>query len=58
MRVDEKLLTLQLLQAAKRANFWMIFYGVESGCQRILDKIKKGIMDRAEEIVEGFRKEK
>ena len=41
MRVDEKRLTLQLLKTAKRANFWMIFYGVESGCQRILDKIKK-----------------
>ena len=32
---------IAIAQNCKRANFWMIFYGVESGCQRILDKIKK-----------------
>jgi anaerobic magnesium-protoporphyrin IX monomethyl ester cyclase len=40
-RVTERLLTPELLAKAKQANFWMIFYGVESGNQSMLDKMNK-----------------
>jgi anaerobic magnesium-protoporphyrin IX monomethyl ester cyclase len=33
----------EILEAARAANFWLIFYGVESGNQAVLDEIKKGI---------------
>jgi len=42
-RVNERLVDKELLQLAKDAGFWMIFYGVESGNQRMLDSMKKGI---------------
>ena len=42
-RVDEKLIDLELLNLMKRANFWEIFYGVESGNQDMLDSMNKGI---------------
>lgn len=40
-RLDRNLLTIELLSKAKQANFWMIFYGVESGNQNLLNKMKK-----------------
>lgn len=40
-RLDRKLLTRELLDKAKAANFWMIFYGVESGNQQMLQRMHK-----------------
>ncbi|HAF96157.1 MAG TPA: hypothetical protein DER10_04645 [Elusimicrobia bacterium] len=45
-RVNEKLVDKKLLELAKKAGFWLIFYGVESGNQEMLDKMKKGITIR------------
>ncbi len=42
-RVNEKLLTKEFLQLAKKAGVWNIFYGIESGSQYMLDRMKKGI---------------
>ena len=42
-RVNKNILDLDMLKLAKRAGFWMIFYGVESGNQTILDNINKNI---------------
>lgn len=39
-RVDS--VDLELLRIMKRAGCWMISYGIESGSQEILDRIKKG----------------
>jgi len=52
-RANEKLVDLELLKLAKRAGFWMIFYGVESGNQNILDSIKKDLS--LEEIERAFK---
>lgn len=51
-RVNAKLLDEELLAKAKSAGFWMIFYGVESGNQKVLDTIKKGTT--IEEIKRAF----
>jgi len=40
-RVDH--VDLELLKLMKRAGFWEIGFGVESGSQRLLDVVKKGI---------------
>jgi anaerobic magnesium-protoporphyrin IX monomethyl ester cyclase len=40
-RANSNLIDKQLLQLAKEAGFWMIFYGVESGNQDILNAIHK-----------------
>jgi len=42
-RVNEKLFTQKFLDKAKEAGVWNIFFGIESGCQSILDAMKKGI---------------
>lgn len=42
-RVDEKLLTRDFLELAKKAGVWNIFYGIESGSQIMLDRMRKGI---------------
>lgn len=42
-RVNEKLLTPDFLELAYRAGVWNIFYGIESGSQKMLDRMKKGI---------------
>ena len=42
-RVNEKLLTKEFLDLAKRAGVWNIFYGIESGSQYMLDRMKKGV---------------
>ncbi len=52
-RVNRNLLDEELLQKAKQAGFWMIFYGVESGNQEILNIMKKGTT--LDEIRRAFR---
>lgn len=52
-RVNSRLLDESLLAKAKEAGFWIIFYGVESGNQRVLDTIKKGTT--IEEIKRAFK---
>jgi len=42
-RVNEKLLTKDFLELAKKAGVWNIFYGIESGSQYMLDRMKKGV---------------
>jgi len=51
-RANEKLVDRDLLILAKKAGFWMIFYGVESGNQEILNSVKKNL--RLEEIRRAF----
>lgn len=52
-RVNEKLVTKELLDLARRAGVWTIFYGVESGSQAMLDRMKKGVT--VEEIKRAIR---
>lgn len=52
-RANERLLDSDLLKLAKKAGFWMIFYGVESGNQTVLDAIKKNL--RLKELERAFR---
>ncbi len=52
-RVNEQLVNKEILAKAKAANIWMIFYGVESGNQAILDSMQKGIT--IAEIERAFR---
>lgn len=40
-RADEKLVNEKILKLAKRAGFWLLFYGVESGNQGMLDRMHK-----------------
>ncbi len=51
-RVNRHLVDSELLQKAKTAGFWMVFYGVESGNQKVLDIVKKGTT--IEEIKRAF----
>ncbi|TRZ77256.1 MAG: radical SAM protein [Deltaproteobacteria bacterium] len=52
-RANRNLVTMELLQKAKAANVWMIFYGVESGNQDILRAMKKQVT--LDEIRHAFR---
>jgi anaerobic magnesium-protoporphyrin IX monomethyl ester cyclase len=52
-RVNEHMVTEDILKKARDANFWMIFYGVESGNQAMLDSMQKGIT--VAEIERAFR---
>lgn len=52
-RVNEQMVNEDILQKARSANFWMIFYGVESGNQTILDSMQKGTT--VPEIERAFR---
>ncbi|HAM52398.1 MAG TPA: hypothetical protein DCP92_17510 [Nitrospiraceae bacterium] len=52
-RVNKALITHDLLQLAKRANVWMIFYGTENGNQEMLKDMGKNIT--IEEIERSFR---
>lgn len=52
-RVNERLVDLDLLKLIKEAGFWIIFYGVESGNQMMLDRMNKGT--KVEEIKRAFR---
>lgn len=51
-RANEQLITRDLLQLAKRANVWMIFYGTESGNQEMLKAMGKNV--KIEEIERAF----
>lgn len=42
-RANERLVDKELLELAKEAGFWLIFYGVESGNQEMLNRMKKGL---------------
>ena len=42
-RANEKLVTSELLHLARRAGVWIIFYGIESLSQRMLDGMRKGL---------------
>ena len=52
-RVDEQLINDDLLRLMKKAGFWEVFYGVESGNQSMLDSMKKGIT--IDEIKRAFK---
>lgn len=52
-RVSERLITKEFLELASRAGVWNIFYGVESGSQKMLDRMKKGIT--VEEVKRAFK---
>jgi anaerobic magnesium-protoporphyrin IX monomethyl ester cyclase len=45
-RVNERLLTKDFLSLAFKAGVWNIFYGIESGSQMMLDRMKKNITVR------------
>ncbi len=53
-RVD--LVTESVLDALKAAGCWRIYYGVESGSQRVLDSMKKGITIEQVHRVSGWMK--
>lgn len=57
-RANEKLVDKELLQLAKEAGFWLIFYGVESGNQEMLNRMRKGLtiteIKRAFELTHSF----
>jgi len=52
-RVNESLITPELLRLAKQANVWMIFYGTENGNQEMLKAMGKNIW--IAEIERAFR---
>jgi len=52
-RVNEKLIDTDLLRLMREAGFWLIFYGVESGSQDMLNRMKKGTT--VGEIVRAFK---
>lgn len=52
-RVNKSMVTPEIMKMVKKAGFWMIFYGVESGNQDILNNVSKGIS--LEEIISAFR---
>lgn len=52
-RANEPLVDEALLKLAKSAGFWLIFYGVESGNQQMLDKMGKGLT--LDELRRAFR---
>jgi len=51
-RAEEKLVTEELFREMKATNFWLIFFGVESGNQQMLDAMKKGI--KVEDVKRAF----
>lgn len=52
-RADEKLVDVKMLKLAKKAGFWLVFYGVESGNQGMLDQMHKRLS--LEEIERAVR---
>lgn len=52
-RVNKPLINQDLLQLARRANVWMIFYGTENGNQEMLKAMGKNI--KIEDIERAFR---
>ncbi len=53
LRVNEKILNLELLKHLKAAGVWFVYYGVENGNQAMLDRMKKGIT--IEEVKRAFQ---
>ncbi len=51
-RANKQLIDENLLKLAKKAGFWLIFYGVENGNQEMLNRMKKGL--KVEEIKRAF----
>jgi radical SAM superfamily enzyme YgiQ (UPF0313 family) len=51
-RANQRLVDEKLLELVKRAGIKVIFYGVESGSQQMLDSMKKGL--KIEEIKRAF----
>lgn len=52
-RANRELVDEKLLRLMKEAGFWLIFYGVENGNQRMLDSMGKGL--KIEDIKRAFR---
>lgn len=52
MRVNEKMVDLDLLKHLKAAGVWIVYYGVENGNQAMLDRMHKGIT--IEEVKRAF----
>jgi len=52
-RANERLVDEKLLKMAKAAGFWLLFYGVESGNQQMLDSMGKGLT--LNELKRAFR---
>jgi anaerobic magnesium-protoporphyrin IX monomethyl ester cyclase len=52
LRVNRKLLDLDLLKHLKAAGVWFVYYGVENGNQAMLDHMRKGIT--VEEVERAF----
>ncbi len=52
-RVNKQLIDSDLLRLMKEAGFWLIFYGVESGSQMMLDNMHKGTT--VDEIKRAFK---
>ncbi|KKM14279.1 hypothetical protein LCGC14_1707730 [marine sediment metagenome] len=53
LRVNEKILDMELLRHLKAAGVWFIYYGVENGDQGMLDRMHKGIT--VAEVERAFR---
>lgn len=53
LRVNEKLLDTELLKHLKEAGIWFVYYGVESGNQSMLNRMRKGIT--VEEVRRAFK---
>ncbi len=52
MRVNEKMVDLDLLKHLKAAGVWIVYYGIENGNQAMLDRMHKGIT--IEEVKRAF----
>ena len=52
-RANEKLVDADLLRLARKAGFWLLFYGVENGNQEMLDAMGKGL--KIDELRRAFR---
>lgn len=53
LRVNWKILDMELLKHLKAAGVWFVYYGVENGSQSMLDHMKKGIT--VEEVERAFK---
>lgn len=52
MRANQKLISDEIISLAKKANFWVVFFGVESGSQKVLNDVNKNL--NVDEIVRAF----
>jgi len=52
MRANKNLISDEIFSLAKKANFWIVFFGVESGSQKVLDEIDKNLTK--DEIIRAF----